>query len=131
MVLVVLTYSPTNSEILPMQITLMSSKIHHATVTQADLNYQGSISVDSEILEKSGIIPHQQVDVVNINNGERFTTYAIEAPKGSKEIKINGAAARKAQVGDKVIIISYAIFEVNEAKSFEPNIIILGEGNSF
>lgn len=112
-----------------MQITLMSSKIHHATVTQADLNYQGSISVDAEILEKSGIIAHQQVDVVNVNNGERFTTYAIEAPRGSREIKINGAAARKAQAGDKVIIIAYSIFDVSEAKSFEPNIIILKDNN--
>jgi len=107
----------------------MRSKLHSATVTQADLNYQGSISIDENLLEASGILPFEQVDVVNINNGERFTTYVIKAKKGSKEIKINGAAARKAQVGDKVIIIAYAQFSEEEAKRFEPRIIILNPNN--
>ncbi|MFM7557007.1 MAG: aspartate 1-decarboxylase, partial [Alphaproteobacteria bacterium] len=78
-----------------MKITLMRAKIHRATVTQADLNYEGSISIDEELLNQSGILTHEMVDVLNINNGERFTTYAIKAPKNSGEIKINGAAARK------------------------------------
>ncbi len=107
----------------------MRAKIHHATVTQADLHYQGSISIDEEILELSGILPNEKVDVLNINNGERFTTYAIKAKKGSREIKINGAAARKAQIGDLVIIIAYATMDYNEAKNFKPNIIILGDNN--
>ena len=112
-----------------MKLTLMRSKIHKATVTQADLNYEGSISIDQELLELSGILPNEQVDVLNINNGERFTTYAIEAKAGSKEIKINGAAARKVQVGDLVIVIAYGIFESEEAKKFQPKIVLLGEGN--
>ncbi len=112
-----------------MQLTMMRSKIHQASVTQADLNYQGSISIDSDLLYESGILPYEQVDVLNINNGERFTTYAIEATAGSKEIKINGAAARKAQIGDKVIIIAYGQFSVEEAKNLKPKTLILDQNN--
>lgn len=113
-----------------MKLTLMRSKIHHATVTQADLNYEGSISIDEDLLKAADILPFEQVDVLNINNGERFTTYAITAPAGSKEIKINGAAARKAQVNDKVIIISYGIFDENEAKNHQPKTLILDQKNN-
>ena len=108
----------------------MHSKIHHGTVTQADLNYQGSISIDEDLLKAANIMPFEQVDVLNVNNGERFTTYAIKAPAGSKEIKINGAAARKAQVNDKVIVISYASFTSEEAQSHKPNVIILDDDNN-
>jgi aspartate 1-decarboxylase len=107
----------------------MKAKIHRATVTQADLNYQGSISIDSTLMAKVGIREFEQVDVVNINNGERFTTYAISAGENSGEIKINGAAARKAQVGDLVIIISYGLATEDEAKNFAPKVIILNEKN--
>ena len=87
-----------------MQLTLLKGKIHRATITQCDLNYEGSISVDAHLLERSGILAHEQVDVLNINNGERFTTYAIPAPAGSGIVGVNGAAARLAQKGDLVIM---------------------------
>ena len=107
----------------------MRAKIHRATVTMADLHYEGSISIDSDLLKKSGILVNEQVDVLNINNGERFTTYAIEAPAGSKAIQVNGAAARKVQVGDQVIIISYAAMSYDEAKSFKPKVLLLNVAN--
>ena len=112
-----------------MQLTLMKGKIHRASVTQCDLNYEGSISIDSSLLEKSGILPHEQVDVLNINNGERFTTYAIPAPAGSGMIGINGAAARLAQKGDLVIIVAYARMEEAEAKSFDPRVVLVDGAN--
>ena len=108
-----------------MQLTLLKGKIHRATITQCDLNYEGSISVDAALLERSGILPHEQVDVLNINNGERFTTYAIPAPAGSGTIGVNGAAARLAQKGDLVIIVAYARMEEAEAKSFSPRILLV------
>ena len=109
-----------------MQLTLLKGKIHRATVTQCDLNYEGSISVDANLLERSGILPHEQVDVLNINNGQRFTTYAIPAPAGSGTIGVNGAAARLAQKGDLVIIVAYARMEEAEAKSFQPRAVLAG-----
>ncbi|GDX36598.1 aspartate 1-decarboxylase [Alphaproteobacteria bacterium] len=113
-----------------MQITVMRAKIHRAIVTQADLNYEGSISIDQDLLRKSGIIENEKVDVLNINNGERFTTYAILAKEHSREIKINGAAARKVQVGDPVIIIAYGSMDIELAKKFQPKIIKLDEKNN-
>jgi aspartate 1-decarboxylase len=112
-----------------MQLTLMKGKIHRASVTQCDLHYEGSISVDSGLLERSGILPYEQVDVLNINNGERFTTYAIPAPAGSGMIGINGAAARLAQKGDLVIIVAYARMEEAEAKSFSPRVVLVDGAN--
>ena len=112
-----------------MQLTLMKGKIHRATITQCDLNYEGSISVDSALMERAGILPHEQVDVLNINNGERFTTYAIPAPAGSGMIGINGAAARLAQKGDLVIIVAYARMEEAEAKSFHPRVVLVDGAN--
>ena len=94
-----------------MMLTMMKSKIHRATVTQADLNYEGSISIDQDLLERAGILPNEQVDILNITNGERFTTYAIKAPRGSKTFGLNGAAARRVQLGDKIIIITYCQME--------------------
>ena len=112
-----------------MLLTLLKGKIHRAAVTQCDLHYEGSISVDAALLERSGILPHEQVDVLNINNGERFTTYAIPAPAGSGAIGINGAAARLAQKGDLVIIVAYARMEEAEAKSFTPRVVLVDSAN--
>jgi len=112
-----------------MQLTLLKGKIHRATVTQCDLDYEGSISVDSALMERAGILPHEQVDVLNINNGERFTTYAIPAPAGSGIIGVNGAAARLAQMGDLVIIVAYARMEEAEAKSFQPRVLLVDAKN--
>ena len=112
-----------------MQLTLLKGKIHRATVTQCDLNYEGSISVDAALLERSGILAHEQVDVLNINNGERFTTYAIPAAAGSGMIGINGAAARLAQKGDLVIIVAYARMEEAEAKTFQPRVLLVDSNN--
>lgn len=112
-----------------MQLTLLKGKIHRATVTQCDLHYEGSISVDSALLERAGILAHEQVDVLNINNGNRFTTYAIPAPSGSGVIGINGAAARLAQKDDLVIIIAYARMEEAEAKSWQPRVVLVDSAN--
>jgi aspartate 1-decarboxylase len=112
-----------------MQLTLLKGKIHRATITQCDLNYEGSISVDSALMERAGILPHEQVDVLNINNGERFTTYAIPAAAGSGTIGVNGAAARLAQKGDLVIIVAYARMEEAEAKSFSPRVLLVDAKN--
>ncbi|GLQ24898.1 aspartate 1-decarboxylase [Algimonas ampicilliniresistens] len=112
-----------------MILTLMKGKIHRATVTQADLHYEGSISIDQDLLEMAGILPNEQVDILNITNGERFTTYAITAPRGSKTFGLNGAAARRVQLGDKIIIITYAQMDAEVAKSYVPNIVLLDENN--
>ena len=112
-----------------MQLTLLKGKIHRATITQCDLNYEGSISVDSALMERAGILPHEQVDVLNINNGQRFTTYAIPAPPGSGIIGVNGAAARLAQKGDLVIIIAYARMEEAQARSFQPRVVMVDAAN--
>ena len=110
-------------------ITMMKGKIHRATVTQADLHYEGSISIDQDLLERSGILPNEQVDILNITNGERFTTYAIEAPRGSKTFGLNGAAARRVQVGDKIIIITYCQMDAKDAETYTPNVVLLNENN--
>ena len=112
-----------------MLVTLMRAKLHRATVTQADLDYEGSISIDRDLLERSGILPHEQVDVLNINTGARFTTYAIEAPRGSRTIGVNGAAARLVQAGDKVIVVTYGQLPLEEARNYAPNVVLLGDGN--
>jgi aspartate 1-decarboxylase len=112
-----------------MQLTLLKGKIHRAAVTQCDLHYEGSISVDAVLLERAGILAHEQVDVLNINNGQRFTTYAIPAPAGSGTIGVNGAAARLAQKGDLVIIMAYARMEEAEAKPFQPRVVLVDAAN--
>jgi len=112
-----------------MQLNIFKAKIHRATVTNADLNYEGSISIDTHLLAESGILINEKVDVVNINNGERFSTYVIEAPENSGEIQVNGAAARLVQKGDKVIIISYAIIDEKEAKNYVPKVIVVDDNN--
>ncbi len=112
-----------------MLVTMMKAKLHRATVTQADLHYEGSIAVDRDLLDASGILPHEQVDVLNITTGARFTTYAIEAPRGSRTIGVNGAAARLVQTGDKVIVVAYAQLEAETARNYNPSVVLLDEGN--
>lgn len=112
-----------------MNLTLLKSKIHRATVTQADLHYNGSISIDTDLMKASGIIPFEQVDVLDITNGARLTTYAIEAPAGSGTITINGAAAHLVNVGDLVIICAYASMTQEEAAKHQPTIILVDEKN--
>ena len=112
-----------------MLVTLMKAKLHRATVTQADLEYEGSIAIDRDWLEISGILPHEQVDVLNITTGARFTTYAIEAPRGSRVIGVNGAAARLVQKGDKVIVVAYGMLTAEEALSYAPTGVLLDDGN--
>ncbi|GHS87790.1 aspartate 1-decarboxylase [Campylobacterota bacterium] len=108
---------------------MMCAKIHRASVTDANLNYVGSITIDEVLLEASGILVGQKVEVLNINNGERFSTYAIKGEKHSGKICINGAAARKACVGDKVIIVSYALMDEHEVAAYKPAIVMVDENN--
>lgn len=110
-------------------LTMLKAKLHRATVTGADMHYEGSIGIDRDLLDASGILPHEQVDVLNINTGGRFTTYAIEAPRGSADIAVNGAAARLVQEGDKVIIVAYCQIPAEEARNYHPNVVVLGEDN--
>jgi aspartate 1-decarboxylase len=109
---------------------MLKSKLHRATVTGADLHYEGSIAIDPDLLDASGILPHEQVDVLNINTGGRFTTYAIEAPRGSRGIAVNGAAARLVQKGDKLIIVAYCQIPAEEARNYHPNVVVLSDGNA-
>jgi len=106
-----------------MLIEVLKSKIHRVTVTEANLNYIGSISIDEDLIDAAGIIENEKVQVVNINNGERLDTYVIKGRRGSGSICLNGAAARKVQVGDILLIMSYATMEFDEAKKFQPKII--------
>lgn len=112
-----------------MNITLLKSKLHRATVTEADLNYVGSITIDEELMKVSNIVEYEKVQIVNINNGHRFETYVIAGRPGSGIMCLNGAAARMAQVGDKIIIMSYASMTAEEAKSHKPTVVLLGEDN--
>lgn len=112
-----------------MLLTLMRAKLHRATVTRADLHYEGSISIDRDLMDAAGFLPNEQVDVLDIDNGARFTTYVIEAERGSKTIGVNGAAARLVQTGDKVIVLSYAQMSMDEAKVHRPTVVLMGDGN--
>jgi aspartate 1-decarboxylase len=112
-----------------MQRTLLKSKIHRATVTDAALHYEGSISIDRELMEAADIVPHEQVDVLDVTNGARLTTYAIAGPRGSGEICINGAAAHLIGKGDLVIIASYARYDDAEVRNHEPRVILVDEHN--
>ncbi len=108
---------------------MLKAKIHRATITEADLNYDGSLSIDQDLLDAAGIIPFERVKVYNINNGERFDTYAIQGERGSGIIGLNGAAARKGHVGDLIIIVTYAQYEESELDGFFPKIILCDEKN--
>jgi aspartate 1-decarboxylase len=107
----------------------MKSKIHRATVTDADLNYVGSITVDRDLLEAADIVPYEQVVVLNINTGARFETYAIEGPAGGGDICLNGAAARLAQPGDLVIVLTYAQYDASELDGFAPIVVHVDSAN--
>ena len=113
-----------------MTIEMLYSKIHRASVTDANLNYVGSITIDEELMEKAKLRVGQKVDIVNINNGERFSTYVIKGERGKKDICLNGAAARKVHKGDKIIIIAYASMELEEAENFNPAIVIVDDENN-
>jgi aspartate 1-decarboxylase len=112
-----------------MLIEVLKSKIHRVTVTGADLNYIGSITVDEDLLDAAQILPGEKVQVVNNNNGERLETYAIPGPRGSGEITLNGAAARKVAIGDILIVLSYALMTPEEARGFKPSLIFPDEHN--
>jgi aspartate 1-decarboxylase len=106
-----------------MQIQVLKSKIHRVKVTEADLNYIGSITIDEDLIDASNLIENEKVEVLNVNNGERFETYVIKGKRGSGQICLNGPAARRAVVGDIVIIVSYAAMDFEEAKKFKPIVI--------
>ncbi|MEO2082974.1 MAG: aspartate 1-decarboxylase [Desulfurobacteriaceae bacterium] len=108
---------------------MFKSKIHRATVTGADLNYEGSITIDSELMKLADILPYEKVDIYNVTNGERFSTYVIPGEPGSGEVCLNGAAARKVQKGDIVIIVSYCELEEEEMKNFSPTVVLV-DGNN-
>jgi aspartate 1-decarboxylase len=112
-----------------MQIEVLKSKIHRATVTDADINYVGSITIDEDLMNQANLIEFEKVQVLNINNGERIETYVIKGAKGSGTICLNGAAARKFLPNDLVIIVSYAIMDFEKAKSFQPSIAFVDAGN--
>ena len=113
-----------------MNIEVLKSKIHRATITQADLNYIGSIAIDEDLMDAANLIEYEKVSVYNITNGERWETYVIIGERESKVISINGAAARKAEVDDCIIIVSYASMDFEQAKTFRPTIIFPDENNS-
>jgi aspartate 1-decarboxylase len=112
-----------------MQIEVLKSKIHRATVTESNLNYIGSITIDQDLLDATGLIENERVSVYNLNNGQRFDTYIINGKRGSGEICMNGAAARLIHVGDKIIIVSYCLMTPEEAKKHHPHVILVDDNN--
>lgn len=110
-------------------LSMLKAKLHGATVTQCDLHYEGSVSIDQDLLDASGILPHEKVDIWNVTNGARIQTYALEAPRGSRTIGVNGAAARHFAVGDTVIIAAFCGVEAEKARQHAPTVVLLGEGN--
>ncbi len=112
-----------------MQIEVLKSKIHRATLTGAEINYIGSIAIDQDLMDAANLIENEKVHIYNINNGERLETYVIKGERGSGIISLNGAAARKAQVGDLVIIVSYATMDFELAKAFKPAIVFPSHNN--
>jgi aspartate 1-decarboxylase len=106
-----------------MQIQILKSKVHRAVITEANLNYVGSLTLDEDLMDAANLIENEKIQVVNVNNGERLETYVIKGGRGSGTVCLNGPAARKAQVGDIVIIVSYASMDFDEAKKFKPTII--------
>ena len=113
-----------------MQIEFLYSKIHRATVTDANLEYVGSITIDEELMEAANLLEGMKVDILDVNNGERFQTYVIKGKRGNRDICLNGAAARKVAVGDKVIIVSYAMMTLEEKAKFNPAIVMVDEKNN-
>ncbi len=113
-----------------MQIEILKSKIHRAKVTEADLNYIGSITIDEDMMDAANLIENERVDIYNINNGQRFNTYVIKGVRGNGDIGVNGAAARMVQKGDLLIIVSYARMDFEEAKTFVPAIVFPPQTNN-
>ena len=113
-----------------MTFDMLYSKIHRATVTDANLNYVGSITIDEELMNAANLRVGQKVDIVNINNGERFQTYVIKGKAGSKDMCLNGAAARKVEIGDKIIVIAYATFSEAELENYKPTVVLVDDKNN-
>lgn len=113
-----------------MQLTFLKGKLHQARVTHSELEYEGSCAIDSDLLNAVGIHEYEQIHIYNLRNGERFTTYAIRAEAGSGIISVNGAAAHKAEPGDRVIICAYTVLQQHEAANFEPSLVYLDEDNN-
>lgn len=120
---------PIQAIIFSMQLTLLKSKLLRAEVTDRALHYEGSLAIDSALMEQVGLRRYEKILVANIANGERFETYAIEAPKGSHTISLNGAAAHKGELGDLLVIMSFAQFDEQEAQSWKPKVLVLADGN--
>jgi len=112
-----------------MMFKMLHSKLHRAKVTHSELHYNGSLGIDRNLIDRAGLLPGQQIDVLNVNNGTRFTTYVLEEPAGSKTIGVYGAAAHLAKPGDLVIVIAYAMMDAVEAKSYKPKVLIMDENN--
>lgn len=112
-----------------MNLTMLKAKIHRATVTRAELHYEGSLAIDGRLLDAAGILEYEQIHVYNVANGERFVTYAIRAEEGSGEISVNGAAAHRARPGDLLIICAYATLSAGEASAFAPRLVYVDERN--
>jgi aspartate 1-decarboxylase len=110
--------------------TMLQAKLHCVRVSEADLHYEGSCGIDEALLELSGLLENQYIEIYNVTNGERFATYVIKAPRGSGTISLNGAAARKAMVGDKLIIAAYSQYSEAELKSHEPTVVLVDENNN-
>jgi aspartate 1-decarboxylase len=114
-----------------MQIQILKSKVHRAVITEANLNYVGSLTLDEDLMDAANMIEYEKIQVVNVNNGERIETYLIKGARGSGVVCLNGPAARKGAEGDIVIVISYALMDFEEAKKFKPTVIFPKEGNKF
>lgn len=113
-----------------MRLSMLKAKLHQATLTMTDLHYEGSIAIDSELLDAAGILPNEKVEVWNITNGARLTTYALAAQPGSGQIMLNGAAARHAHVGDRVIIAAFCDVEAEEARDHVPTVVLMNDDNT-
>ncbi len=112
-----------------MQITMLKSKIHRATVTGGSPEYEGSLTIDQELMDKAGLLPYEKILCGNVNNGARFETYAIPGEHGSRQIVLNGAVARLGRIGDKITIMSFARLSVEEGQNLKPRVVVLGEKN--
>ena len=112
-----------------MLVNMLKGKLHAARVTQCDVYYEGSVSIDEGLLDAAGILPHERVDIWNITNGERISTYAIEAPRGSRTIGVNGGAARKFALGDRVVIAAFVQMEAELARQHKPQVALMDEHN--
>jgi len=108
---------------------MLTAKLHRATVTDRDIEYEGSIEIDEMLMEEVDILPYEQVHIYNINNGNRFLTYVIPGPKGSGRISVNGAAARMVERNDRIIIAAYAMMEINKSNDYKPKVLLLNEAN--